>query len=65
MATKEAPAVTADKQQPEPVKVKITRKEGHRHAGVKYSEGTELDVSPADAKIIVQTLKVGELVGGK
>ncbi|MDO9625141.1 MAG: hypothetical protein Q7J46_14255 [Pseudomonas sp.] len=65
MATKDALAGMAENKQPEQVKVKITRKAGHRHAGVKYPQGADIDVSPADAKIIVQTLKVGELVGGK
>ena len=66
MPNTEAPASTAGKtQKPALVKVKITRKEGHRHAGVKHPEGAVISVSPADAAIIATTLKVGELVGGK
>lgn len=58
------PAATAGQAEAEKVKVKITRKEGHRHAGQKYEEGAEISVSPRDAEIIV-ALKAGEVVGGK
>lgn len=66
MATQQAPAGTAEKpNKPALVQVKIIRQQGHRHAGVKHPEGALLSVSPADATIIVETLKVGELAGGK
>ena len=48
----------------ETVRVKITHENGHRHAGEKYPQGAEIDVSPHDAEIIVDQFKVGERVKG-
>jgi len=54
----EAPAQTETPK----VKVRITREAGHRHAGEKYEKDTVITVSAADAEIIVETLKAGEMV---
>ncbi|PZE09273.1 hypothetical protein DMX10_31990 [Pseudomonas sp. 57B-090624] len=61
MQTEEAASV-AEKPQ---VKVKITREQGHRHAGTKHAKDTVISVSESDAQAIV-SLKAGEIVkGGK
>lgn len=62
MATEDKPA---DKAKPAKVKVKITSENGHRHAGEKHPKGAVISVSEADAKLIVETFKVGERVEGK
>lgn len=62
---KAAPAGSAEAQaQPETpkVKVRITREAGHRHAGEKHEKDAVITVSAADAKIIVETFKAGDLV---
>ncbi|WP_346841217.1 hypothetical protein RAL92_25875 [Metapseudomonas otitidis] len=60
--TTETTAPEAEKPQ---VKVKITREQGHRHAGTKYAKDTVISVSESDAQAIV-SLKAGEIVkGGK
>ncbi|MGC8099972.1 hypothetical protein [Metapseudomonas otitidis] len=59
--TTETTAPEADKN----VKVRITREQGHRHAGTKYAKDTVISVSESDAKAIV-SLNAGEIVkGGK
>lgn len=63
MSKQPAPA-SAGTQTANQVRVKITRKGGHRHAGQKHPEGTALSVSPRDAEIIVG-LKAGEPVKGE
>lgn len=67
MSKQAAPAGTADTTQPAAavVQVKITSKQGHRHAGAKHAEGAVINVSPRDAEIIVDRLKVGERVKGE
>lgn len=52
----------AAKAQAPKVKVTITREGGHRHAGQKYEKGAKVEVTEADAVIIVDKLKVGERV---
>lgn len=47
------------------VQVKITRKEGHRHAGELHAQGAVISVSERDAAIIVERLKAGEPVKGE
>jgi hypothetical protein len=65
MATEDKPADKAKQAEPAKVKVKITSENGHRHAGEKYSKDKIISVSEADAKLIVETFKVGERVEGK
>ena len=65
MTTEAKVADKAKKAEPAKVKVKITSKNGHRHAGEKHPEGAVIPVSEADAKLIVETFKVGERVEGK
>lgn len=65
MATEDKPADKAKQAEAAKVKVKITSENGHRHAGEKYPKGAVVPVSEADAKLIVETFKVGERVEGK
>jgi len=51
--------------QAEQVAVRITADAGHRHAGEKHKKGATIRVSPRDAQIIVDHLKVGELLKGE
>ena len=51
----------SEQKQPQPVKVRITREQGHKHAGQHYPKGTELGVPPHDAAFIVER-KIGELI---
>ena len=66
MSTKKAaPAGSAEapaQAEPPKVKVRITREAGHRHAGEKQEKDAVITVSAADAEIIVETLKAGEMV---
>ncbi|MCY1286892.1 hypothetical protein D9M68_303340 [compost metagenome] len=61
MSKQAAPAGSADKPADQ-VAVRITADKGHRHAGNKHAKGAVIQVSPRDAEIIVDGLKVGELV---
>ncbi|TWC35056.1 hypothetical protein FBY03_111104 [Pseudomonas sp. SJZ079] len=67
MSKQAAPAGSADTTQPaaKTVQVKITSKQGHRHAGKKRAEDAVISVSSRDAEIIVDRLKVGERVKGE
>lgn len=51
----------SEQKQPQPVKVRITREQGHKHAGLRYAKGDELAVPPRDAAFIVER-KIGELI---
>lgn len=51
----------SEQKQPLPVKVRITREQGHKHAGQHYAKGVELAVPPHDAAFIVER-KIGELI---
>lgn len=51
--------------EPDKVPVKITRKEGHRHAGQLHAKDAVISVSERDAVIIVDRLKAGERVKGE
>ena len=62
MSTTETPAEAG--KQAKTVKVKITRKGGHRHAGQLHAQEAVIPVSERDAEIIVDRLKVGERVKG-
>ncbi|WP_395505951.1 hypothetical protein [Ectopseudomonas hydrolytica] len=62
MSTTETPAEAG--KQAKTVLVKITRKEGHRHAGQLHALDAVIPVSVRDAEIIVDRLKVGERVKG-
>ncbi|MCP1606459.1 DUF7210 family protein [Pseudomonas citronellolis] len=50
---------------PAGVTVKITSANGHRHAGTKHPQGAVITVTEGDAKLIVDTFKVGERVKGE
>lgn len=63
MSTTETPAEAG--KQAKTVKVKITRKEGHRHKGELVAKDATIDVSEGDAAIIVDQFKVGDRVTGK
>lgn len=66
MPTEETASSAEQPKQPDPVKVRITKENGHWHAGEKRPKDAVISVSPTDAKTIVEDLKVGELVkGGK
>lgn len=65
MTTEAKAAEKAKQAEPAKVKVKITSKNGHRHAGEKHPKDKVISVSEADAKLIVETFKVGEFVEGK
>lgn len=45
------------------VKVKITRKDGHKHGGTHYKCDAEIEVPAHDSTYIVEH-KIGELVKG-
>lgn len=64
MKVEKAPA-SAGETKPAGVKVKITRENGHRHAGTKHPKDTVIAVSEADAKLIVDHFKAGEEVRGE
>ena len=51
----------AEKKEAAPVKVRITRKEGHRHAGKLVAEGEVLSVNEAQA-VFIEKHKIGERV---
>ncbi len=51
----------SEQKQPQPVKVRITRPQGHTHAGQHYAQGAELAVPPHDAAFIAAR-QIGEPV---
>ncbi|MCY1290071.1 hypothetical protein D9M68_807800 [compost metagenome] len=65
MPIEETASLAEQPKQPAPVKVTITKENGHWHAGTKHPKGAVISVSPTDAEAIV-ALKAGEIVkGGK
>lgn len=65
MPTEETASSAEQSKQPDPVKVRITKENGHWHAGEKHKKDAVISVSPTDAENVV-ALKAGELVkGGK
>ncbi|VEE17581.1 hypothetical protein [Ectopseudomonas mendocina] len=63
--SKQATPASAGTEPAKTVKVKITRKEGHRHAGELHALDAVISVSERDAVIIVERLKAGERVKGE